>query len=101
MIIKFCLAIADKSPTAYKEIQLTWQKQNGILLIPSQRTVRDYRNYIRLQREFNPEVVNELTSKTQDFTDMERFTVLLFDKMKVQEDLVWDKNTGNLLFYIL
>ena len=57
--------------------------------------------YIRPQHEFNLEVVNELTSKTQDFTNMKRFTVLLFDEMKVQEDLYWDKNNGNLLFYIL
>ena len=45
--------------------------------------------------------MNELTRKTQDFTNMKRFTVLLFDEMKVQEDLYWDKNNGNLLFYIL
>ena len=61
----------------------------------------DYWKYIRPQRGFNPEAVNELTRKTQDITDMEHFTVLLFDEMKVQEDLVWDNNTGNLLFYIL
>ena len=100
-IIKFCLEIAAKSPTAYEEFQLNWQKQSGILVLPSQRTLRDYRNYIRRQRGFNPEVVNKLISKSQDFTDMVRFTVLFFDEMKVQEDLVWDKNTGNLLFYIL
>ena len=45
--------------------------------------------------------MNELTSKTQDFAEIERFTALLFDEMKVQEDLVWDKNTGNVLCYIL
>ena len=101
MIIKFCLAIAAKSPTAYKEIWLNQQKGSGILVLPSQRTLRDYRDYIRPQRGFNPETVNEWTSKTQDFTDMERFTVLLFDEMKVQKHLVWDKNTGNLLVYIL
>ena len=50
---------------------------------------------------FNPEVVNELSSKTQDFSDMECFPLLMFDEMKVREDLVLDKNTGNLLFYIL
>ena len=33
-----------------------------------------------------------------DFTDVERFVVLLFDEMKVQEDLVWDKNTGMILY---
>ena len=101
MIIKFCLAIAAKSPTAYEEIRLNQQKGSGILILPSQRTLRDYRNYIGLQRGFNPEVVNEVTSKTQDFTDMERFTILLFDEMKVHKDLVCDKNPGNLLRCIL
>ena len=45
--------------------------------------------------------MNELTRKTQDITDMEHSAVLLLDEMKVQEDLVWDNNTGNLLFYIV
>ena len=101
MITKFCLAIAVKSPTAYEKIRLNQQKGSGILVVPSQRTLRDCRNYIRPQRRFNPEVVNKLNSKTQDFTDVECFIVLLLDEMKVEEDLVWDKNTGNLLFYIL
>ena len=101
MIIKFCLAIAAKSPTAYEEIRLNQQKGSGILILSSQRTLRDYRNYIGPQCGFNPEVVNELTSKTQDFTDMKRFTILLFDEMKVHKDLVCDKNPGNLLRCIL
>ena len=41
--------------------------------------------------------MKELQRKTIDFTDIERFVVLLFDEMKVQEDLVWDKNTGMIL----
>ena len=75
------MAIAAKSPTAYEEIRLNQQKGSGILILPSQRTLRDYRNYNGPQRGFNPEVVNELTSKTQDF--------------------VCDKNPGNLLRCIL
>ena len=101
MIRKFCLGIAAKSTTPYEEIPLNQEKGSGILFLPSQRTVRCYRNYIRPQRGFIPDVVNELTSKTYDFAEIERFTVLLFDEMKVQEDLVWDENTGNLLRYIL
>ena len=78
------------------------QKVSGTIVLQSQRTLRDYRNYIRPQQHgFNPEVVNELTSKTQDFSDMECFPLLLFDEMKVRGDLVLDKNTGNLVFYIL
>ena len=95
------MAIAAKSPTAYEEIRLNQQKGSGILILSSQRTLRDYRNYIGPQCGFNPEVVNELTSKTQDFTDMKRFTILLFDEMKVHKDLVCDKNSGNLLRCIL
>ena len=87
--------------TPCEEIPLNQEKGSGIFILPSQRTVRGYRNYIRLQRGFSPDVVNELPSKTQDFAEIDRFTVLLFDEMKVQEDLAWDKNTGNLLCYIL
>ena len=101
MIIKFCLAIAAKSTTVYEKIWLNQQKVSGTIVLQSQRTLRDYRNYIRPQHGFNPEVVNELSSKTQDFSDMECFPLLMFDEMKVREDLVLDKNTGNLLFYIL
>ena len=93
------MAIATKSPTPYEEIWLNQQKGSEIPILLSQRTLRDYRNYIKPQRGFNPKRVNKLT-RTQDFTDMERFTVLLFDEMKVQEDLVWVKNTGNLQLYI-
>ena len=101
MIIKFCLAIAAKSTIVYEKIWLNQQKVSWTIVLQSQRTLRDYRNYIRPQHGFNPEVVNELSSKTQDFSDMECFPLLMFDEMKVREDLVLDKNTGNLLFYIL
>ena len=50
MIIKFCSAIIAKSPTACEEIWLNQQKGSGILILPIQRTLRDYRNYIRPQR---------------------------------------------------
>ena len=94
MIIKYCLAVAANSPSAYEMLRLNDQKSSGILRLPSQRTLRDYRNYIRPMRGFNPEVVHELQQKVANFTDIERFIVLLFDEMKVQEDLFWDKTTG-------
>ena len=97
MIIKFCLLIAAKSPSLYEDLRFDSKKGSGILVLPSQQTLRDYRNYICPKRGFNPEVVQELWKKTTDFTDIERFAVLLFDEMKVQEGLVWDKNTGMIL----
>ena len=42
MIIRFCLSIAAKSPSAYDEL-----RSSNILTLPSRRTLRDYRNAIR------------------------------------------------------
>lgn len=47
MIIRYCLSLAAKSPSCYEEI-----RNSGILVLPSQRTLRDYRNYIRPTRGF-------------------------------------------------
>ena len=62
--------------------------------------MRDYKNYIRPQRGFNPGVVKELKAIVKDFSDPERYVVMLIDEMKVQEDLVWDKHTGDLIGYV-
>ena len=38
-----------------------------------------------------------LIQKVKDFSDKEKFVVLLTDKMKIQENLVWDKYKGELI----
>ena len=35
---------------AYEQIQLNQKEGFGVLVLPSQRTLHDYKNYIRLQR---------------------------------------------------
>ena len=42
----------------------------------------------------------ELRHKVKDFSDKEKFVVLLMDEMKIQENLVWDKDTGELIGYV-
>ena len=64
MIIKFCLNLAAKSSSAYKDLQYDSTTGTGILVLPSLRTLRDYKNYIRPTRGFNPEVINEKAKKT-------------------------------------
>ena len=99
-VIKFCLAIAAKSPSAYNQLRLNSKEGTGVLVLPSQRTLRDYRNYIRPQQGFNPQIVKELSTKTKEFSDAEKYVVILFDEMKIQEDLVWDKSTGQLIGFV-
>ena len=43
--------------------------------------------------------MKELAEKTKSFMAIERYIVLVFDEMKVQEDLVWDKTTGKLISF--
>ena len=68
--------------------------------MPSRRRLREYKNYIRPERGFNPHIINELNVKISKFSDIEKYVVLLFDEVKIQENLVWDKHTGELIGYV-
>ena len=95
MIIRYCLSLVAKSPSLYEEL-----RNSGILVLPSQRTLRDYRNYIRPQRGFQEGVIEELKSITNSYFDVQRYVVLLFDEMKVLSNLVFDKVTGELIGFV-
>ena len=43
MIIRFCLSLAAKSPSCYEEL-----RNSGVLVLPSQRRLKDYRNAFRI-----------------------------------------------------
>ena len=92
MIIRFCLSLAAKSPSCYEEL-----RNSKVLVLPSQRRLRDYRNAIRPQRGFQDEVVKVLQSETESYFDVQRYVVLLFDEMKIMANLVLDKVTGELI----
>ncbi len=99
MIIRWCLSIASKSGAAYDELRGTF-KGTGTLELPSRRTLRDYSNAIKPKTGFSPEIVSYLADLVKDFTSVERFVGILFDEMKVQSGLVFDKSTGELIGYV-
>ena len=100
MIIEFCLNLAAKSSSAYKDLRYDNKTGTGVLVLPSLRTLPDYKNYIRPTRGFNPDIVNELAKKTASFSETERYVNILFDEMKIQENLVWDKHSGELIGFV-
>ena len=100
MIVNYCLAIASKSSAVCKELQYDSKKGTAVLVLPSQRRLRDCKTYIRPEREFNHYLVKELTEKTKSFMAIERYIVIAFDEVKVQEDLLWDKTTGESIGFI-
>lgn len=95
MIIRYCLSLVAKSPSCYEEL-----RKSGILVLPSQRTLRDYRNFIRPKRGFQESVLVELKEMTDMYFDVQRYVVLLFDEMKIMSNLVFDKVTGELIGYV-
>ena len=70
------------------------------MVLPSLRTLRNYKYYIHPQRGFNNVVVEDLRKKTILFSDIERYVCILLDEMKIQEDLVWDKHTVELTDFV-
>ena len=44
--------------------------------------------------------MEDLAERTSKFSESERFVTILIDEMKIQEDLVWDKNTGQLIGFV-
>lgn len=90
MIVRFCLSLAAKSPSCYEEL-----RNSGVLVLPSQRRLKDYRNAIKPKSGFQPEM-EELKAEANDYFDVQRYIVLLFDEMKVQANLVLDKVTGEI-----
>ena len=82
---------AAKSPSCYEEL-----RSSGVLVFPSQRRLKDYRNAIKQKRGFQPEILEELKTETNDYFDVQRYIVLLFDEMKVQANLVLNKVTGEI-----
>ena len=100
MIIRYCLGLAAKYPSFYDDIRNGENNNTGFLMLPSRRRLRDYKNDIRPTQGFNRDVVNELAKNVENFAEEEKYIILLLDEMKIQEDLVWDKHTGDLIGHV-
>jgi len=87
-IIRYCLSLLSKSSSMYEDIRFNEKTGTGFLILPSQRRLRDYKNYIHPERGFNKCIIKELEQKTKMFSESEKYIVLLFDEMKIQENLV-------------
>ena len=69
MVIRFCISLAAKSGSAYDEL-----RSSGIHILPSQRTLRDYTNFIKPSVGFNPQVTTELCKESANLNGFQRYT---------------------------
>ena len=95
MVIRFCLSLASKSASTYDEL-----RSSNVLTLPSRRTLRDYKNAVKPHAGFNPAVIDDLIKTTNPLKGCQRNVVLSLDEMKIHENLVYDKYTGNLVGYV-
>ena len=95
MIIRYCLSLASKSPFCYDEL-----RASNILCLPSQQTLRDYKNWVRPKRGFNSQVVDELSDRASTFFGTQRYVLIMFHEMKIQSNLMFEKSTGELIGFL-
>ena len=65
-IIRFPLSLHAKSASAYRELQ-----DSGALILPSERVLRDYKNYYKPKAGINKENVESLRGKISSFSEVE------------------------------
>ena len=73
------LALQAKSAAAYNEIHYDEKTGTGFVVLPSQRRLRDYKNYIHPKQDFNYEIISKLKKKIKGFSDITYQLVNVFD----------------------
>ena len=91
MIIRYCLSLYLKSKAAYEEL-----RNSGVLVLPSSRTLIDYKNHITPKVGFSNDIIEDLKIRTNEYIETERYIVICFDEMKIKGNLVFDKFTGEM-----
>lgn len=94
-VIRFALSVHAKSASAYREL-----RESGALILPSERVLRDYKNYFKPKAGVNKENVENLRDKISSFSNVQRYVALVMDEMKIQSKLVFDKISGELIGFI-
>lgn len=94
-IIKWCLHLKFKSSGAYHVLRST-----GVLTLPSERTLRDYTHWVKGGVGFKSDVNEQLIKEANVQEEKDKYIVLVFDEMKIREDLVFNKHTSQLVGFI-
>ena len=97
MLIKWCLKMKLTSSAAYSAF-----RSSGLLMLPSERTLRDYTHWMKAKPGFQIEVDRQLIEKAKLDTipDYKKYVCIMFDEVKVKEGLVYDKEECNLIGFV-
>lgn len=97
LIVKWCLSLKLKSPAAYCTL-----KEIGFLVLPSERTLRDYTHIADAQPGYHEDVESQLVTAAclHSSPPYQRLVILAIDEMKIKQDLVFNKHTGALTGFV-
>lgn len=97
MMIKWCLHLHMLSSASYNSLRST-----GVIKLPSERTLRDYSNVVKarsgLQADVDAQLVEE--AKLAEIPEYQKYVALVFDEVKVKEDLVYNKHSGEVIGFV-
>ena len=84
LIIRWCLNLKLLSSAAYHATRTA-----EFIKLPSERTLHDYPHYFKSKVGFQLEVTRQLQkeAKIEDLPENRRFCALIFDEMKIKENL--------------
>ena len=75
---------------------------SGFLRLLSERTLRDYTHCFKSQAGFLPDLNEQLKNEAgiDSLPESRRYVALLIDEMKIKEDLVYDKRSGQIIGFM-
>lgn len=97
MIVKWCLNMRLISGASYHAM-----RTSGFISLPSERSLRDYTNYIKATPGLHFNVLKQMKeqSKVSEMPAAKSYVTILLDEMKVKEDIVYDKLTGGMIGFV-
>jgi biotin operon repressor len=95
MIVKWCLNLKLMSCRTYNALRST-------LVLPSERTLRDYTHCFDSKPGFDHELDKQLMKEAQVDTihDFQKYVCLVFDEVRVKEGLVYDKHSLQVIGFV-
>ncbi len=95
-IIRFCIALFNKSSAAYDML-----RKSPFIKLPHQSTLRQYMNFTNPQTGVNPDVLEFVANdwSFDELPDYKRNVTLIFDEVKIKAGLAYSKSSGKIIGY--
>ena len=97
MMIRWCLHLKFISSSAYDAL-----RSSGIVILPSERTLRDYSNWMPAKSGFTSDVDRQLMkeAKINEIPEYKKYVCLTFDEVKVKEGLIYNKESMEIIGFV-